>query len=31
MTAADAKYQDGVLDLRLPKRAAAGGKQLTVH
>ena len=31
MTAAEAKYQDGVLDLTLPKRAAAGGKQLTIQ
>jgi HSP20 family protein len=31
MTAAEAKYQDGVLDLTLPKRAATGGKQLAVQ
>jgi HSP20 family protein len=31
MTASEAKYQDGVLDLRLPKRAAAGGKQLAIQ
>jgi HSP20 family protein len=31
MAAAEAKYQDGVLDLTLPKRSAAVGKQLTIQ
>lgn len=31
MAAAEAKYQDGVLDLTLPKHAATGGKQLAVQ
>jgi HSP20 family protein len=28
--AADAKYSNGVLELKLPKKAASGGKRLTV-
>jgi HSP20 family protein len=28
---ADASYQDGVLELTLPKKPDSGGKQLTVH
>lgn len=30
-TKAEAKYQDGVLSLSLPKKAGAASKQLTVH
>ena len=31
MTKAEAKYQDGVLDLTLPKREAAAGRQLKIQ
>lgn len=30
-TKAEAKYQDGVLSLSLPKKAGSGGKQLTIQ
>jgi len=31
LAAAEAKYQDGVLDLMLPKRTASAAKQLTIQ
>jgi HSP20 family protein len=31
LASAEAKYQDGVLDLQLPKRAAVSAKQLTIQ
>jgi HSP20 family protein len=30
-TKAEAKYNDGILELKLPKRPGGGGKQLTVQ